>query len=166
MWRSETLRALAATKICENQKQKEVNRITVHIFERLESIFPIVRGEETSLCNFYWNVMRPAAELAFKMQISATCYGVCVYREPFQHYHAVTVKELKELRMIDVATRKTIRPESAVRADIDGAYGKFLMPMEAGLLRIDKDGKEIHLRRRVYLMKLSFPLEQRHRVVT
>ena len=120
-------------------------------------------AKKSSIEKLYSNVMRPAAELALKMQISATCYRVCVYREPFQHYHAVTVKELKELRMIDVATRKTIRSESAVRADIDGAYGRFLIPLEAGLLRIDKDDKEIHLRQRVYLMELLFPLEQRRR---
>ena len=164
MWRSETLRALAATKICENQKQEEVWRVTKHVFQRLGSVLPIVRGKENSFWRLYKSVMLPAAELATKMQISATCYRVCVYREPFQNYFAVTVNRLKALKMIDVATRKTIRPESAVRADSDGCYGKFLIPLEAGLFRVDKDDKEIQLRQRVYLMELFSPLDQRRRV--
>ena len=164
MWRSETLRALAATKMCENQKQQDVEAITHRVFERLGSVLPIVRGNKKSIWRLYENVMLPAAELATKMQISATCYRVCVYREPFQNYHAVTVNYLKAFKMIDVATRKTIRPESAVRADSDGGYGKFLIPLEAGLLRVDKDDKEISLRQRVYLMQLFSPLDQHRRV--
>ena len=163
MWRSETLRALAATKICETQKQEQVWRVTNHVFERLGSVLPIVRGKEKSFWRLYKNVMLPAAELATKIQISATCYRVCVYREPFQKYHAVTVNELKAFKMIDVTTRKTIRPESAVRADSDGVYGKMLIPLEAGLFRVDKYDRELHLRQRVYLMQLFSPLDQRRR---
>ena len=111
-------------------------------------------------------VLLPAVEFATKIQLSTSTY-VFTPEPPKNPFHGfqeqvpVSTSVLQNFKFVDVRTRKTLKPDSAVIADEDGFFGDVLMQVEPGLSR-ENDGKEnTPLRQSIFLVDLYKPLGKR-----
>ncbi|MCJ1244452.1 hypothetical protein MMC30_001650 [Trapelia coarctata] len=159
-WRSETLKALANDKRMQVVGQDVANEI----FRVLEQIFPIVRGQRESFMRLYERIIVPAIKLAIDIQVSSALYRFLPdsLEELVLECGKVRIDALKQVGMIDVKTRKTLRLDSPVVADEQGYIGKLLFLVEPQLLRRnDVPEKTTYLRQAMYLVELFHPLEKR-----
>lgn len=110
----------------------------------------------------------PAANLAVKMQLSASKYTLKpkLPQDPIQDYRdpvAFKRDALKDYTMIDIKTRKTLKADCRAAVDSDGFLGNILMLLDPCLERSSEDGNTIELRKVVYLVELHQPSRKRKR---
>ncbi len=160
-WRSETLKALSATTVCVEKRDQQIQHLTFDLQSDLESIFPIIGGNDSSLQRLYDQIMLPAAELASKVHTSSTKYEFGICKTAFPVWGLLTRYQMRNNKLVDVKTRKTLKPSSAVIEDEDGRIGNLVLPLEPSLKRVDKDGKTVLLRPKTYLVELDHPVGKR-----
>ena len=73
---------------------------------------------------------------------------------------SVSMDCLRSARMVDVATGKSLKPDSPVWSDENENIGEFIMVLTPGLCRYDR-GKGIVLSQQVILIRLYQPLGRR-----
>lgn len=161
LWRSETVRALATANEYEGEKNAKAREVAEDLIGRLADFFPIVRGKHESKKRLYNQVLLPAAELATKINGSLSTYSLAMeIRHPFQS-RVLLADHLEVYRLVDIRTRKTLKPESGVTADRKGRIGTVIMPLEPALSRVNTDGKRVELRPDTLLIQLIYPLKKR-----
>jgi len=160
-WRSETLKALSATTVCVQKRDQQIQNLTFDLQSDLESIFPIIGGNESSLNRLYKQIMLPAAALASKVHTSSTNYEFDICRSPFPIWGHLTHHHIKTNKLVDMKTRKKLKPSSVVIDGGDGRIGKIVLPLEPSLKRLDKNGKTVLLRPKTYLVELDHPVGKR-----
>jgi len=164
-WRSETLKALAATPEIETQTLQVAKKLANAIVGRLTLIFPIINNEQHgSLVRFYEKVILPSVKLATAIQTSSNRY--IFSPRPSDRlelgWRKVGMEALEDVKMIDVKTRRTLKMNSPIVADRDGYIGKPLLQVEPELVRLTRTKEtNILLRRSTFLIELCNPLEQR-----
>jgi len=68
---------------------------------------------------------------------------------------------LNEMTLLNMATTKVLKPDSAVVPDAKGSIGYFIVPVEPSLVRIDRPEpkeKRTMLRPQLFLIELHYPL--------
>lgn len=166
LWRSETLRALAATRPFDRERCRHVENLTMQLFQELRAIFPAISEQQTSVDKLHYQVMVPASELASKVQLSLSHYDFRMHDEPFQNYVILNPRSLEHHKLIDVKTRKTLKPDSAVVPDSNGHIGRTMIPLEPGLWRVDGGGTQITLKSKAYLVNLFHPVGKRNNKIS
>lgn len=63
--------------------------------------------------------------------------------------------------MIDVQTRKSLKPNSAVVPDSSSNFGSAILQLEPSLERINEGREDMTLRSAVWLIRLDRPLQRR-----
>lgn len=127
-------------------------------------MFPIVRGQRESLIRLYERIVVPATKLAIDIQVSSARYEFFpeLFDKPDLKWGKLRLDALKQVAMIDVKTRKTLRFDSPIVADKQGYVGKPLFLIEPQLLRRNEGQVETtRLRQPTYLLELYHPLEKR-----
>lgn len=162
-WRSETVRALAASKAYERERKTKAQDITERLIDTLSAFFPVVRGNHESKKRLFNQVIVPSADLAFKINGSVSRYKFIMETDaPLQPEH-VYLDYVRYHRLINVKSRKTLKPDSGLTADREGRIGTRIMPLEPELRRVDADGKTVELRQDSHLVHLHQPLIKRGR---
>ena len=111
-------------------------------------------------------VVLPAVDFATRIQLSASTYGFNPDPggNPFEGYRekvALGPKLLHDYKIIDVHSRKTLKPDSPVVLDKNGSFGYVVMQVEPGLMRVNEGKDNTTLRQPVFLTKLHQPLGKR-----
>lgn len=165
-WRSETLTAISAHEGFVNYRRRQLDEASRHVFGHLSSVFPIINRERQSFARFYKAVMFPAAELASKVQASATTYEFVMPKDMFSNLVPVHMDHLARFRMVEVKTGKTLKPDSKVVPDNHGCIGKFIMRLEPSLHRTNRDQRSTTLYQACYLVQLDKPLVRGNKALT
>lgn len=121
---------------------------------------PVLFSGAESHATFYEQVLLPAVQLANAMKLSTSEYVVTLPRLLVTEFKPVTIDMLKKTKMLDSASGKHLKPDSAVVADKEGAIGKFILGLEPELCRVAK-GKETMLYPGTILVELFHPLGKR-----
>lgn len=65
------------------------------------------------------------------------------------------------MTLVDVQTRKLLKPNSAVTPDMNGNLGQVILPLEPDLVRLNEDEDRTKLRASAWLVQLYTPLGKR-----
>lgn len=106
-------------------------------------------------------VMLPASDLAIKIHLSLSHYEFRLQDEPFGTSLGANRRSLERYKLVDISTRKTLKPDSAVVADSNGHIGELVIPLEPRFVRVDGGGKQVQLKPKTYLVNLFHPLGKR-----
>ncbi|KAL9116713.1 MAG: hypothetical protein Q9187_006757 [Circinaria calcarea] len=160
-WRSETLKAIAEHPSFNKERTRVLQELTTDLLENLGSFFPIHPKSNTSSMRLYEQVFVPAAKLALEIQLSSTHYEFSPRMPSFPTlgYEAAVMDNLKYNTLIDVSTRRKLKPDNPVIARKDGKIGYPLLLLEPSLSRVDISTKR-NLRKPVFLVELEEPLRK------
>jgi len=157
-WRSETLTALLAYEGLANHRQGLLHAASTSIFLKLSSVFPVINLDRQSFARFYNKVMFPAADLASIMQTSSSVYDFEMPTDMVTDLVQVHIGHLATFRLVEMQTRKTLKPDSKVVPDRHGHIGKVILPLEPRLYRKNRGQQSTTLCQACYLVKLDRPL--------
>lgn len=110
-------------------------------------------------------ILLPVAKLASSIQQSSSQYEFYPHMpsSPFLNYQAVVIEDLNYISVIDVSTRKTLKPDSPVVSQEDGKIGYPILLLEPSLARTNSGtNNSTLLRRSVYLIQLAKPMRKRN----
>ncbi|KAL8673656.1 MAG: hypothetical protein Q9168_001911 [Polycauliona sp. 1 TL-2023] len=160
MWLSETLCALTTTAENDRSSRKVNADITNEVFGEVVKFFPVVEKEKEGLTTLWESVIRPAVTLARKIQISPTYYEFVpkVAVQPLFRYYDIKQSHLSDYKLVDVASRKTLKVNSSVQPDEKGWIGSQIMVLAPELCRRDPGKAPIRLVKEIDLIKLHKPL--------
>ena len=118
------------------------------------------------MVRLHQQVLLPAVEFATKIQLSASTYNFTPKPaknpfEGFQEQFHINTNQLQEFKLLDVHSRKTLKPDSAVMVDENGFFAYVLMPVEPGLSRENEGKESTPLRQAIFLVDLYHPLGKR-----
>ena len=142
-------------------QEKQIQAITMDMFESLSETLPVVFGNLESMDRFHEQIMQPASKLATTLRASCSTYRFQIAEAPFPNFKPVTTNFIKTNSMIDVKTRMTLKPNTSVVADENGVFGKCIMMLEPTLYRVSKDKRNSKLRQGAYLVELDHPITKR-----
>ncbi|KAL8904508.1 MAG: hypothetical protein Q9207_003230 [Kuettlingeria erythrocarpa] len=165
-WRSETLHALAATHEVKKGRRKAVECATHSIFERVAEYFPIILNSKQSLASLHNRVVAPAAKLADTIRTSSTTYEFKFTTKLLLSItgNNFTEQNLAAYRLVDIDTRKTLKPDSPVEASGNGQIGSGIMILAPALYRCDPGRETLQLVKATCLIQLFKPLGRRRGV--
>lgn len=129
-------------------------------------IFPIVKKQSKSKKRLLDQVSVPAANLAVKIQLSASTYdfGPQLPANPFKAKPIpFNKRDVEEHTLIDIETRKTLRADSNAVSARSDPLGNILMPLEPSLKRTSGNKEAVELREMVYLVELHQASKKRKR---
>ena len=132
-------------------------------YELLGSVFPVISNHRISLGTLYEKVIKLAVDIAITMQTSLTTYHFdnrAPSATPFVTY-SVSKLSLGRTQLIDVETRKPLKPDSLILSDSSGNIGDRIMTLSPALYRRNK-GNSVLLSQEIILVKLYKPLGRRH----
>ena len=135
-WRSETLRALVNVPKIAQGRTDWINHASTDLLRYLSSWFLPVRGQKNSLGSLSESIILPAVRLADSVQLSSMQYDFSKIDDPVLHVREQTVEALVKYKVIDVLTRKTVKPNSPIVADENGLIGEPIILLEPGLYRV------------------------------
>ena len=141
---------------------KEKRRLAREVLDILVKIFPVVEGRLGPKTRFNRTVVEAGFDLAWSIQTSALEYKfVPAMEAPIVRHKTVYRDELSKCGMVDVATGKTLKPESPVHVKSSGAIGEEIMLLAPALLRRNIVQDWIELVQEVKLVELYRPLGRR-----
>ena len=159
-WRSEALTSLSSLEDFDGYKEQNIQRVSWEIFDSLTSYFPIISLQKDSLDKFRDQVIRPAVELALKIQTSMSTYRFIMPNFAVQNCKPVNVTDLySDYRFIDTESLKTLKPTTQTVADQNGFIGETVLPFEPVLQRQNEGAKSTLLCQGTYLISLDAPLK-------
>ncbi|KAL8719796.1 MAG: hypothetical protein Q9225_003231 [Loekoesia sp. 1 TL-2023] len=161
--RSETLCALSADEEVQQSRRKSMERLTECIMNQVADFFPIVKGNQKSLRLLFDKVITPATKLADMIRTSPTAYELIPkeYGMSFPNDYVFVQDELSDYKLVDVASGKTLKPNSPVQPNEEGEIGTAVMVLAPALYRCDPGQDELLLVKAVILIELFKPLGRR-----
>lgn len=128
---------------------------------------PGAEADEKGWELFHTQIVLPAVELATFMRLSMSDYELVlnfsgsrnlgVHGEKVAHH-----SEIQHYEMIDVASRKVIRPDSVLKVGEDGRIGRDVLTFTPALMRTRNDGVHRNiLAKPMILVKLDEPMGKR-----
>ena len=155
MWRGETLSALAATQASTDLKDEQNWQVTANLFEILSTIFPNLHGKVGASWGLHKHVTLPAMAIVSKLQGLASTLTLDMASEDSLDNGRISMKELENVRAIDLKTGKRVKQGSAIVGDLNGAIGDFFLTLEPGLRLVREGGSAIELRKGTWLVRLD-----------
>lgn len=155
--------ALAAASTFTESVEKKRDHTAQRIFDDLQCMFPIIKGDHTSLLTFYEKIVQPAVDLAVAVQTSPTPYSFFPRMTSTKIYRrlALSKDDMTRARMIDAATAKTLRADSPIVERSDGFIGEQIALLSPALVRNTQGGTPVYLTQAVILVELYYPLGRR-----
>ena len=117
-----------------------------------------MQGQRDSLARLSECIILPTVKLADSIQLSSVQYRFEQIdgRNPILNMQDVSVRALKEWKVIDVVSRKTLKSSSPVVADQGGRIGSPIILLEPALWRVSE--QELCLRTSTVILRLKQPL--------
>ncbi|KAI4268934.1 MAG: hypothetical protein L6R38_007670 [Xanthoria sp. 2 TBL-2021] len=162
-WLSEALCALTTTADYQQSSRKVNGDIVTQVFDEVARFFPIVKKEQEGLIILWETVVRPAVTLAKKIQTSPTYYEFLPKIGSLSQFRYCDVHraELPNYKLIDIASRKTLKVNSPVRPNEKGHIGTQIMVLAPALYRRDPGQAPLLLVKEIDLVELHTPLGRR-----
>ena len=162
-WRAETLAAVVKTNRFSAGLLKVQSGSAEAIFHDVVPFFPVIKRSRTSYFLLCEKIITPAAGLAIKLQTSPVLYSF-EPRFPWPKLGkggTVMKEQIKEAKLIDVMSGKTLKETSVVVADEQGRIGTKIATLAPSLLRCEPHRQPIRLTQEVVLVALDEPLGKR-----
>ena len=164
-WRSETLAGLSRSKDFATARQQQGQTLAKTLYFALARL---LRGPKMQVNDEGWEelhkqIILPAIELATAMRLSTTDYEV-VSRNGGDRDDQVIVhhNEIPHYQMVDNASHKIVRPDSALRLGEEGRIGTELLTVTPALMRTKNDGvHRVVISKPTILVKLDEPMGKR-----
>lgn len=157
------LSAISMTKGFEEGQRRTSGHIVNHIFGEVQQYFPLIKKGQERLQELFNKVVSPAVKLATIIQTSSSTYESVPKMETFFHFGSriFTQQDLSIFKLVDVATGKTLKPDSPVQPNEEGQIGTPIMILAPALYR-QEPGQDALLRvKQVVLVQLFKPLGRR-----
>ena len=161
-WRSDTLKALAATEKVKDAHDQILLDIGDWVCRSLAQRYPLLFSEIGTKTRLHKQVMVPVGALANKIHTSTSTYTLSMDETPFIEYDALELEDIGHLAMIDYDTGRPLTTNADVSTNQMGEFGRPILPCEPGLDRSD-DGVTVNLRQHSYLVELFQPSAKRQR---
>lgn len=139
----------------------------------LSTLTTTTPGSPTGWETLHTQIIHPAVQFANKLRLSTTSYRLIPHifikdkdRSSTQQPHATAAYayEIKDSTMIDIATHKILRPDSALKVGEDGRIGEEVVVIAPALLRLLREGKgKVLVCKPIVLVKLDEPMVKRGR---
>ncbi|KAL8943816.1 MAG: hypothetical protein Q9216_000809 [Gyalolechia sp. 2 TL-2023] len=163
-WRSETLSALLTTTNFQRSRSRSIACVVNHMGAVIAKYFPPMEKSNRRLQSIYDKVINPAIQLADAIQTSSTRYCFVPTMEalqsPFED-SVISQCHLIDLKLIDIATGKTLKANSPVQANERGDIGTRIMILAPALYRYDTGQDALLLVKETVLVQLYQPLGKR-----
>lgn len=166
-WRSEALHGLLKVDGFAAARQRHGVALANSIYSALARM---VSGDAAIVPQEGWKelhkqVVSPAIELATAIHVSTAEYHFARHlsSKPLERQETVYRDEIQHYQLVDDATHRIIRPDSALKIGEDGRIGTELFVISPGLLRHKEGDQKAIISRPTVLVKLDQPMEKRGR---
>lgn len=168
-WRSEALHGLLKVDDFVAARSEQGDALAKSLYSALAHM---LGGADVTVQAEGWKelhkqVVLPAIDLATAIRVSMVDYQFVthLFDKAPEKQHTIYRNEIQHYQLIDNATHKIIRPDSAVKIAEDGRIGNELLVISPALLR-NKDGDNgAVISRPTVLVKLDQPMARRTRGV-
>ncbi|KAL8974352.1 MAG: hypothetical protein Q9197_001397 [Variospora fuerteventurae] len=162
-WRSDTLSALSVTMDLQKSRQKVTRNAGINILLEVAKFLMTIERSEASLQVLLDKVIQPAVELAVKIQISSATYDFRPKMDavPLLDNCIFSQKHLSSMKLVDIATGKTLKADSPVQANEKGEIGTRVMMLAPALYRCDPGKDPLLLVKPTFVVQLYKPLGRR-----
>ena len=166
-WRSEALHGLLKvdefTALCIEQGETLAKSL-------YSALAHMLGGADATVSDEGWEelhkqVVLPAINLATAIRISMVDYHFIsrLFRKAPEKANAIYHNEIQHYQLIDSATHKIIRPDSAIKIASDGRIGSELLVVSPALMRQKDEGHKIIVSKPTIVIKLDQPMEKRNK---
>lgn len=165
-WRSETLRSLSQMADFKEEQRAQALSSAKSLHAALWYLLPDAELKKDGWKNLLDHVIHPAIQVSTNMRMSTTTYRMTSRMAGKHPDQASTmfVHELQRCHMMDLASQKVIRPDSALKVAEDGRIGEQMLVLQPALLRIQKEGgKNLVLCKPTMLVRLDEPMGRRNK---
>ena len=168
-WRSEALHGLLKVDEFAAARAEQGNALAQSLYSALAHM---LGGVDVTILEEGWKelhkqIVLPAVELVTAIRLSMVDYQFVarLFNKGPEKEHTIFRNEIQHYQLVDNATHKIIRPDSALKIAEDGRIGDELLIVSPALLRKkDKDHRAI-ISKPTVLVKLDQPMEKRNRGV-
>ena len=163
-WRSETLRGLSHIVDFKEQQRTQAISSAKTLHAALSYLLPDAETNKNGLKELLDHIIYPAIHVSTSMRMSTTTYRMTsrlANKNPDLNL-IMYVHELQRCYMVDVASQKIIRPDSALKVAEDGRIGEQMLVLQPALLRIQREGgSNLVLCKPTFLVRLDEPMGRR-----
>lgn len=133
------------------------------IFDEVVKYLPIIKKDRERLQELFDKVIDPAVKLATTIRTSPTTYKFTPKIEKFFPFDncIFTQQQLSDFKLVDIATGKTLKPDSPIQPNEQGQIGTEIMVLAPALYRCDPGSSALLLVKEVVLVQLFSPLGRR-----
>lgn len=165
-WRSETLRGLSQIVDFKEQQRAQAISSAKSLHAALSYLLPDAETKKDGMKELLDHVIYPAIQVSTSMRMSTTTYRMTTRlanKNP-DHNLIMYAHELQRCHMVDVASHKIIRPDSALKVAEDGRIGEQMLVLQPALLRIQREGgSNLVLCKPTMLVRLDEPMGRRNK---
>ncbi|KAL8809184.1 MAG: hypothetical protein Q9200_003631, partial [Gallowayella weberi] len=160
IWLAQSLAALSTMRGFEQSRQSACFHIATRIFNYIAKFFPVIEDNNQSLQLLAEEVVCPAIKLAETIRTSPCNYVFKPTMSDTRLFKECELRQehLSQLKLIDIGTGKTLKPQSPVQPEEDGSIGQQIMMLAPALYRCNQGIAPLLLVKELDLVKLHKPL--------
>lgn len=165
-WRSETLRGLSQMVDFNEEQHAQACSLATSLYKALSCLLPDSGTKKDGREDLVDHIILPAIQVSISMRTSTTIYRLIsrmAGKSPDQA-SIMYAHELQRCQMMDVASHKIIRPDSALKVAGDGRIGEQMLVLQPALLRHQKEGgSSLVLCKPIMLVRLDEPMGRKNK---
>lgn len=165
-WRSETLRGLSQMVDFREEQRAQAISAAKFLHAALSYLLPDAEPKKGGWRDLLDHIIQPAIQVSTSMRMSTATYRMTSRMAGKHADQASTmyVQELQRCHMMDVASHKIVRPDSALKVAEDGRIGEQLFVLQPALVRSHKDGGgNLVLCKPTMLVRLDEPMGRKNK---
>ena len=150
-------------KDLQKTRQRVTRTSATSIFREVAKFLALTEKGEAGLQRLLDEVVQPAVELAVKIQMSSATYDFRPKMDavPLLDNCIFSQKHLLSMKLVDIATGKTLKADSPVQANEKGEIGTRVMMLAPALYRCDPGKDPLLLVKPTFVVQLYKPLGRR-----
>ncbi|MCJ1263738.1 hypothetical protein MMC22_003608 [Lobaria immixta] len=167
-WRSETLRSLSQMVDFKEEQRAQAISSAKFLHAALSYFLPDTETRKDGWKDLLDHIIHPAIQVSSSMRMSTATYRTTSRMAGKHADQASTmyVHELQRCLMMDVASHKIIRPDSALKVAEDGRIGEQVLVLHPALIRTQREGGgTLVLCKPTMLVKLDEPMGRRNKSI-
>lgn len=168
-WRSEALQGLLKVDVFTAMRTEQAESLARSLYSALAYM---LGGSDAPVSHDGWEelhkqVVLPAVDLATTIRISMADYHFLaqLFKKAPEKANTIYHNEIQHYQLIDNATHKIVRPDSAIKIANDGRIGNELLIVSPALMRQKDDGHKTIVSKPTIIIKLDQPMEKRNKAM-